>query len=311
MRPPAYQLRPNKAVDRLIFVEAIRRLETRGRLDEYTYYGLGGPYLEDFRLLYEMCPTIRMVSLERDPDILKRQRFHVPCNRLTLEEVELRSFVAQYDPRNEKSIFWLDYTGLEYAHFETFAALLGKVAADSMIKLTLRAKWNDYLAKAQEFRERFGALMPDPAADPPTTNEGYASLLQAIVRIAAQRALPSAVPLMFQPICSFYYSDGTPMFTVTGLVCFRSEKNAMRAAFRSWEFASFNWAKPKRIDVPILTTKERLHLQSRLPCHRRSGQVLRRTLGYLIDENQNKTDSTLKQYALFHRYSPYFMRAIP
>ena len=64
MKQPPYHLRPNKAVDRLALVEAIKRLGRMGDLSEYTYYGLGGPYLEDFRLLYELCPEIKMVSIE-------------------------------------------------------------------------------------------------------------------------------------------------------------------------------------------------------------------------------------------------------
>ena len=139
MRHPAYHLRPNKAVDRLTLVDAIRRVGKLGDLSDYTYYGMGGPYLEDFRLLYEFYPEIRMISIEEDEDTFKRQQFHLPCRtpRLTLKKTEFKSFLAQYEPNDEKSIFWLDYVGLEYGHFEDFMVLLGKVAANSVVKMTL------------------------------------------------------------------------------------------------------------------------------------------------------------------------------
>ncbi|MGH7814651.1 MAG: O-methyltransferase [Candidatus Binataceae bacterium] len=62
MKAPAYHLRPNKAVDRLIFMEAIQHLEGVHPLDSYTYYGFGGPFLEDCRLIYERHPKIKIVS---------------------------------------------------------------------------------------------------------------------------------------------------------------------------------------------------------------------------------------------------------
>ena len=68
-RHPAYHLRPNKAVDRLVFLEILRVLELLvSSLDEYTYIGFGGPYLEDFRLIAQMFPTLEMISIEEDEE---------------------------------------------------------------------------------------------------------------------------------------------------------------------------------------------------------------------------------------------------
>jgi hypothetical protein len=297
----------------MIFAEAIGQLGRRVPLSEYIYFGLGGPFLEDFRLLYEHYPMLRLVSIEGDVDVLKRQRFHVPCRTIRLEHADLNSYISQHDPRDQRSIFWLDYTTLEYANFSGFEMLLGKVPADSMVKITLRAKWTDYrdASTHESFRAKFGAIMPDQNANPPSNSRDFVKLIQDMVQIASQRALPSAMPLRFQPVCSFFYSDGTEMLTVTGLVCRRSDRQAIRASFKPWSHSSLNWAHPKRIAVPVLTTKERLYLQDRLPCARRSGRTLRRALGYLVDENRPRSERTLEQYARFHRYAPYFMRAIP
>ncbi|KKL84913.1 hypothetical protein LCGC14_1959990, partial [marine sediment metagenome] len=210
MRHPAYHLRPNKAVDRFALVEAIRCLEASCKLNEYTYYGLGGPYLEEFRLLYEYYPQIKMVSIENDEETYKRQRFHLPCRTLRLNNTDVKSFLAQYEPKNKKSIFWLDYPDLEYGDFEDFITLLGKVNAMSMVKITLRAEPSDYLDKGEEFRKKFQAVMPRPSEDPPPTSPEFAYLLQEMLQVAAEKALPAeSTSLMFQPVSSFYYSDGT------------------------------------------------------------------------------------------------------
>jgi hypothetical protein len=296
-----------------MLIEAIKRLEYFGKLREYTYYGLGGPYLEDFRLLYEFCPDIRMVSIEENQETLKRQDFHRPCRALRLENANFTSFLAGYEARDQKSIFWLDYTRLEYQHFEDFMVLLSKVAVGSMVKVTLRAESGDFMreGKAEDFRKVFEAVMPDPSTDPPREFEKFAGLLQGMLQVAAQKSLPGAMPLMFQPVSSFYYADVSGMFTLTGVVIQRTRETETKRAFRRWDLANLEWGPPKRIDVPALSTKERLHLQRRLPCHRGAGSTLRRTLGYLIDENREKTESQLGQYAQFHRYFPYFMKAVP
>lgn len=313
MKHPPYHLRLNKAVDRLTLIDAMRRWVKLDDLSKYTYYGMGGPYLEDFRLLYEFYPEIKMVSVEEDEDTFKRQQFHIPCrsSRLELKKTEFKSFIAQYDPKDEKSIFWLDYTGLEYGNFEDFKVLLGKVAANSVIKITLRSNPIDYIGKAEEFRKKFETLMPQPSVDPPAAFEDFASLVQEMAQIASETALPAAMPMMFQPVSSICYNDGVGMFTLTGIVSMRADEASVRKAFKKWQFANLDWGKPTEINVPILSTKERLHLQRRLPCRKNAGKTLRRTLGYLIDENDKKTETSLQQYADFHRFFPYFMKAIP
>ena len=314
MKHPAYHLRPNKAVDRLTLIEAVKHIrKLGGDLSEYTYYTLGGPYLEDCRLLYEFYPEIKMISIEENEETHKRQRFHLPCGTLKLRRAQLKSFLVQYDAKDEKSIFWLDYTRLEYGNFDDFMLLLGKVAANSMIKVTLKAKPRilSGTKKAYEFRERFEALMPNPSASPPSTSGGFAYLIQEMMQIASQKALPSVTPLTFQPVSSFYYSDGPNMFTLTGFVCLRTEQANVKRAFQSLQFANLNWRPPKRIDVPLLSTKERLHLQHLLPCGNRAGSVLRQALGYHIDDDRQRSEMKLRQYADFHRYFPYFMKAIP
>ena len=323
MRPPPYHLRPNKTADRFALIEAIKRLEKLddGSLNDYTYYGLGGPYLEDFRLLYDFCPDIGMVSIEIDDEVYKRQKFHLPCETLKLEPADVSSFIAQFDLSEKKSIFWLDYTGLEFSFFEDFKALLSIVAEDSMVKVTLRSEPRDYWVlrpaslkrrKAAEFRAKFATVMPDPSADPPRELQDFAYLLQEMLQIAALQALPpSATTWTFVPVSSFYYADGAGIFTLTGVVCESARKAEVERVFSDWEFANLTWGLPKLIDVPILSTKERLHLQALLPSGVGAGTKLRKHLDYLIDEDIEKTEAALEQYAAFHRYSPYVLRGVP
>ena len=311
MTPPAYHLRTNKAIDRLMFVDALRRLDTLGKLAEYTYYGFGGPYLEDFRLMHETFPEMRMVSIEKDPQVYKRQKFHLPSGNIVLRRSDLQSFLVRYDASDRKSIFWLDYTGLEYSQFEEFILLLGKLPSGSVVKITLRASPKDYHQKDALFRDKFAAVLPSPTVIPPHDYEGYAKLLQDMTQIAAEQALPSATGFCFQPICSFFYKDGAGIFTLTGTVCARAERREIKARFSGWRHANLHWAKPERIDVPFLSTQERLHVQKLLPCERDAGRMLIRALGYKIDDDSGAAIEKMKQYAAFYLQYPYFLRAFP
>ena len=244
---------------------------------------------------------MKMVCIEENEDTYKRQRFHRPCcaSRLRIENVTLTSFLTHYEPNDAKSIFWLDYTGLEYRHLEDYMTLLGKIAADSMVKITVRCEPGDYetIDQAEKFRRKFEALLPTPGSIPPSTIESFALLIQDMIQIASERTLPGAVPLMFQPISSFYYTDGTGMFTLTGVVCLRSEQSSVIRAFQDWRFANLDWKRPRQISVPALSIKERLHLQRHLPRRGDAGKALRRSLGYLNDKDVPTTEAQLQQYA--------------
>lgn len=321
MRHPGYHLRPNKAADRFAFIEAIRRLErlSGGGLLDYTYHSLGGPYLEDFRLLYEFFPEIRMVSIDNDEETVKRQKFHLPCGHVKLELEDLSSYIAHFDPTGHKIIFWLDYTGLEYNYFEDFKALLGVVPEGSMVKITLRSNPRDYSSpprqrdrKVERFRRKFENVMRNPSAAPPRRPPEYAYFLQEMIKVAAEQALPSSDDSStYVPVSSFYYSDGTWMLTLTGVVWQSDGRSELEEAFTGWEFANLTWRPPRLIDVPILSTKERLHLQHLLPSSEATGDRLRELLGYLIGDDVEDTEAALEQYATFHRYSPYVLRGVP
>ncbi len=308
MKHPPYHLRLNKMVDRLLLIDVIRRVADRaGGLSEYTYYSLGGPYLEDFRLLYDLCPEIGMVSLERDEETFKRQKFNLPCGSIALQNTDFKSFISTYDEGDKPAVFWLDYTGLRFSMFEDFQAVLDRAAPESLVKITLKAAPLDVDGKWDNFRATFDAVLPE-GDEAPVTVEHFSNFVQRMVRIAAERALPATAGWRFQPLCSFRYADGVPMVTVTGLVCSDDEVPAVKTKFDGWEFANLNWSPPTWIDLPELSTKERLALAPHLP-QVHSGAALVKTLGYLIDRDQQKSEGKMEQYAMFHRYFPHFVRA--
>jgi hypothetical protein len=254
-----------------------------------------------------------MVSIEKNAETVKRADFHMPCGKLSLEHMNSRDFLIQYDPKDKKSIFWLDYPNLSMQIFEDFQTLLSKVTANSVIKLTLRSNPRDYINEEYRiiFRKKFEAFMPDSIIYPPIESEPLAVLLQEMLQIASQQILPAINKLVFQSMASFYYTDGVGMFTLTGIVCESNQWDNIRSGFGDLPFSNFNWGKPKPIDLPYLSTKERLYLERHLPFNGDPGEGLLSILGYSIDEDRSKSVAKLRQYADFHRYFPYFIKAIP
>ena len=321
MKHPPYFLRFNKAADRLTLIEAIKRVgRLSGNLDDYTYYSLGGPFLDDFRLMYEFYPEIALVSIEETKETFKRQLFHRHCGNIVLYYGDMAAFISQYQPEDEKSIFWLDYTGFQLSHFNDFKRILRKVNPGSMIKITLQADPKEYYRVTDEnheenflyFRRTLGDYLPDPSCNPPKLVDEFVCLVQKMLQIAANQAFPAEeTPLIFQPVCTFYYSDSIFMLTLTGIVWPRQDLEKINKAFKNWEFLNLTWADPKLIDIPILTTKERLLLQGILPGDQPQGLKLFKKLGYRIEYDDAKTIEALEQYAAFHRYSPYFTQGLP
>lgn len=316
MTNPAYHLRPNKAVDRMLLVEVIRILERRGAdISAYTYYGFGGPYLEEFRILYEVCPDLPLVSIEDRPETFKRQEFHLPCGLLDLVSSDSKTFINNYDSKDKKSIFWLDYTSLTYGNIADFTNLVTRVANESVVKITLPVaayQWQDQKKEFERdrFVRQFSAIMPDDTV-PYEVPEEFAYFVQKMIQIATQEVLLKT-SRNFQPICSFHYSDNTAMFSLTGIVCPDDDVQRIRDTFESWQFANLDWGKPRLIDVPMLSTKERLHLARHLPSSDDNiGRVLQGQLGYCIEERPDPSILKMKQYADYHRYFPYFIRAVP
>ena len=312
MTQPAYRLRPNKAVERFLFVEAVQRMAQIKDLTEYTYYGFGGAFLEDFRIMNDFFPDLGLVSIEEKEEIIKRQEFHLPCRNLRLRHMPFRSFLASYVARGEKSIFWLDYTRLQWSEIDDFMSVLQKVEPWSMAKITVRSNPSDF-ESLEKLRGRFVKVFPADVNELPGSPSAFGRAILKMLRIATQRAMANYSDRIFQPVSAFFYNDSTPMLTLTGIVCPPDDAESILSAFENWGFSNLTWAHPTRISMPALSTKERLTLQSVLPCDESAGKLLELALGYKLGDGgpRDNTQQQLQQYAAFQKYSPYFMSVIP
>lgn len=328
MKHPPYHLRTNKSVDRLLLVETIRALGSAEDYQDFTYYSLAGPFLEDLRVIDHFFPRMRVISFESNFQTHQRQELHRFNSALTLLNTTLTDFLAHNTIESNKSIFWLDYTGLEFSHFGQFQSVLDKVAHGSIVRITLRAQpvidlfpLEKRLLPAeltrmkeemqQDFYKEFLDVLPSEEIDAFANLQNYARMVQLMIRRAASNLLDSGgTKNTFLPVQSTRYDDNTQMLSVTGVVCQREDKTAYQEKLSGVRFASFEWEEPTELNIPALSLKERLRLENRLPVADRSqaGDILHEALGYNIDRSVAVSKKRLAEYAYYYRDYPHFVK---
>lgn len=326
MKHPPYHLRMNKTVDRYLLVEIMSRIGRMFSMAEYTYYGFGGPYLEDCRLLHEFFFDMKLVSIERDRETFKRQKFNRFSKKLHLINKDIKSFLAQDFAGKGKEVFWLDYVDNRYNRFVEFMEVLQKVGEYSVVKITLPAVFSDNpfgrLAAADRslnkwqlefidnFNKEYRDVIPSRLVDGKYLyRDKPLELLPIMLRIAAEKALPTSGGIVYRCLNVAHYNDGTPMLSVAGITCPVEKVGAIDALFADWKFNSLSWDPVRKIDMPFLSMKEILKLESQLPTEAEDGIKMAETLGYIIDKDHTTSLEKLRQYEYFYRYYPRFVRA--
>jgi hypothetical protein len=324
MKHPPYHLRPNKAVDRFLFIELLDILISktlRTQVFKYTYYGFGGPFLDDFRNMHQAFPGLKMVCIDKDIETCKRQKFNKPNKKISIVNSEFNDFIASHDITND-NIFWLDFTGLKPGHFEDFQAVLNTAGHYTIIKITLDARSKGFdiseegekqrEAYIQQFAEKYNDFYPAGVTEADFRKANFPILSQKMLEIAAERILDDPEESIFQPVASFVYEDGAQMMTLTGIILPTADRNQFIRELNKnkWKYLSLEWDKNKKIMVPTLSIKERLALDQILPNMNGSIKLLKKRLNFEVGKNGNESDLLLGQYADFYRFYPYFTKVV-
>ena len=114
-----YQLRPNKYVERALFVELLSKI-CGAKTHTYAYVSMGGPQLEDHRLIHKTLGIKKLYSFEIDKNVLLRQQFNKSPSVLTCLSGSISHFIDDFEGFTEreklkkyKLIIWLDYASGE------------------------------------------------------------------------------------------------------------------------------------------------------------------------------------------------------
>jgi hypothetical protein len=318
-----YHLRQNKVVDRYAFIELLSRIDRFKDISSYSYIGFGGHSLEDFKYIHSRFGIIDMISLEKNEDVYKRQKFNQPHSCINRIHQDSSDFIDKFS-RNKQTIIWLDYTDPSSirSQIEEFQATINKLEPLDVLKITLNANAASYKEAAkgatpqaiqqsrlEELRIRLGNIFPyADVTEAFMTAKKFPEALCLILRHAANLAMQTQHDLIFQPLASFSYADGQTMLTVTGIILENSQVDDFFSGtdLKSWELVNTDWGKPRSIDIPDLTIRERLYIDQLLPDS--NEQDIQDGLGFLFGKHEHQSLEMLKNYIIFYRQSPYFSR---
>lgn len=333
-----YRLRPNKAVDRELFLSLLMRLAPKLGLEKYHYVGLGGPFLEDFRLLHSRIGigrkrggrTVgRLTCVESELEVHKRQRFNRPVASIKCVHSTLEKFLDQ-TTFTAPAIIWFDYTAPRgiTSQIQRFAATVATVPMGSVLRVTLnadpgslgeppsgkdlsvevdgdvsadraqkptKAEW-----RFERFKERLGTHVPSGLTADAMTFKKYGPTLLQVLKLAVEKQALSFTDRRIVWALATHYADGQAMATAALVVCHRDE-TVIEKLVKGWEFYATP-DEPHRIELPALSSLERLTMESKNNAHRKLGFDLSKVV-----ESRLGVDP-FEVFKKFYRLFPHFSR---
>lgn len=304
-----YRLRPNKTVDRELFLSLLGRLAATLKIESYRYIGLGGPFLEDFRLIHARLGIFDLKCIESVKSVYQRQHFNRPVDYIECINSTLEDYIDSTD-FEKPVIIWFDYTdpGKMTDQIERFARTISVVSINSILRITINAnpsslgkpdivKDDIQVWRLDRFREKLGSLFPsDLKADGMTFKNYGRSVLYALY-LAVEKELLSLSDRKIVWALATHYADGQPMITATLIVC-GPENSQIQNLVDGWEFHS-SPNEPLLLDMPALSTLERLTMESYTDAKDR--------LGFELPKSEMGEDP-FESFKRFYRVFPHFSR---
>lgn len=172
MSQPFYHLRPNKYVDRCLFVNALERLNSQIKLQKHRYIGFGSYLFDDFKLVHDRLNIETMISLEADATIFNRAKYNAPYRCISVVNQTSTDFISGENWGEQNSIIWLDYVSPKSLgqQFNDIATLSNTALPYDVLKVTFNAN-ADTLGKVelgldsrfQKLKSRIGEYIPADA----------------------------------------------------------------------------------------------------------------------------------------------------
>lgn len=321
-----YHLRQNKAIERHLFIELLRRLNNYINISDYEYIGFGGPFLEDFKQIHNMLKVNSMISLEIDPNVHARQTFNRPLSCINTGDSPESSgeFINRYD-FNNATIIWLDYAIPSDLNkqLNELATLIGKLKPKDVFKITLNATPetlgrdpNEQDPKPYRLNRIRDILTENYCPINPVESDVSFKKYPAFLLKAIQRAVSAGLigrsDISVIPLASFVYKDGQQMLTFTAIIIDNNDEEMSRlyeaTRITNWGFYNGTWINPKNINVPVMSLKERIHVESLLP--EASANDINNHLGYFIGKNAAEANANWNNFIEYYKIVPWYSKVL-
>jgi hypothetical protein len=297
-------------------------------IDKYRYVGFGSFMFDDFKIIHHQLGISSMVSIENDNSTYERAKFNKPYSCIEVCNTTSTDFISDIS-MEEQSIFWLDYTSpSELAlQLSDFCTLLNNMKRYDIIRITLNANPSslsndghdtnsDGNPQNKEHKKRFDKLknkipdyIPSNSSIEGMSYSRYPMFLLSCLERAAYTVLK---PSKFQkkilkPLFSSVYADGQQMVTLTAIVLNDNDErmNEIKDCLKAFEYANFKWDDPCKIQVPELTPKEIIHINSLLPQGEATLAHLKKDFGFAFCHT-HCSNEMLESYVRYYKYYPNF-----
>lgn len=324
----AYHLRPNKFVERYLFVELLQVIKGERSPDEFIYISLGGPQLEDQRLIHRRLGITKLFSIEESPPVYDRQLFNQRPSYIQCRNESTADFIGNFDQftsehPEESYVVWFDYSSPRERRDQLveFQTLLGKLGEGDILKITMNASahtlgtrgdlesWAEVNERRQtKIQAQLETFLPQslPAE---ISNRNLPTILLQAAKAASLSALDGRPKLLPILLAAFVYKDAFhQMLTITVRIArgLDAEQVRLDLASKSWDYMPQRWTDWTRIAVPDLTAKERLHIEQLLFSD--DMKSIHDKLPFWLAEDEEESLSLLKDYAIHCTRYPSYLR---
>ena len=317
---PFYHLRPNKSIDRSLFLQTLIGLNGKLSIGDYCYTGFGSYLFDDFRLLHETLNISKMISLEKDPIEFQRARFNCPYNCIEIKNVGSTDYLSDLIlDDDDHNIFWLDFVAPSELgeQLSDYATLLPRLNPNDVVRITLNAQ-PDSLGKSKfpdeiqvmrlkKLKERVpDSYFPDCLNAEHMTRTNYPLALLQILESITTQLLDDRPPYRSKfmlPLFSTVYADGQQMLTFTGIVLEKHEdESIIKEILRNYPHNNFSWRSPCRIVIPPLSVRELSEINKLLP----NPDIRQQLLDDFPFVFSNQDNRIIDSYIAYYKYYPNF-----
>lgn len=319
-----YQLRPNKFIDRELFLDLLNRLVHIKGVDKYVYISMGGRRLTDHSAIYRKIGINKLYSFDEDPEAVARQLINRPIDTTVCEEMSSKNLPGQLGAITKKfngaknRVVWLDYTNpnSRIDQLQEMQEVLLRLVPGDFLRITLNAAngredWDEdqgsefrspEVSRAEHFRSLLGAFFPSTVKL--MRADDLPGVLAQCIELAVSSVKLRVNKISFEPLLTTCYKDGARMMTCTIAVV---EKGAaaedLRSNLAGWKFKSEDWTDVKWINAPDFSIKEKLLMEQSLS---ENPEHAITKLGFQPAKTKIQAVAAIESFQEFHRYYPSF-----
>lgn len=331
MGQPFYHLRPNKIIDRHLFIRTLLGLNKVINFPTYTYTGFGSYLFDDFKLVHDLLNISSMKSIEKDPDVYKRAKFNKPYDCIEIQQTTSSDYIGDLEiSDDDHNIIWLDYASPKELgnQLEDFSTLLQKLNARDIVRITLNANPsslgykgyspdNIQKLRADELGKRVGEYYKGSFSPDTVTGAQYPITLLKILKYISLDVLKESVynTNFFFPIFSTIYADGQQMLTYTGIILdSHDDEKEIQNALKTAPYDINKPENPCRISIPELSAYEIMELNKLLPTSATLDTILTKyNFIFKVDEDDRENTQTkerIESYLSYYKFYPNFHHVI-